>query len=699
MTTSKPGPAEASTPGAVPRRRPERMCDVVMKGGIASGVVYPRAITEIGATYRLKNVGGTSAGAIAAAVAAAAEYGRTSPTGGFARLEELPDELSADGRLKSLFQPQRGTRGLYALALGALGLSGRSKPVQLGLSVALILRRFPGWALIGAIPGAILLGLALIAGPTQAVSLVAGALVLLAGMVVGAGWRAYACAQSAIPANGYGLCSGMPGHRSTSVALTPWLSDVIDRAAGFPVPTDPLAERPVPPLTFGQLWGGPGCRPASIPDDAWLRLEMMTTNVTNHRAEKLPMGSREYYFDPDEFRRLFPGHVVDAMLPKQEPGTERSERNLRLAMLAPLIPMPEAADLPVIVATRMSLSFPVLLSAVPLWRIDFSRIHNGEAQAALEAKVAGWNEDDGDWEHYLDTIRARPHTGRPRTDRLYAERCWFSDGGISSNFPVQFFDSHLPRHPTFAINLRPFAPDDAPTGDTPPNPPQRKHVWTAKSNSDQIADSWFRFDDDLPAFLGNIVRTMQNRVDEAQMRLPGYRDRIAHVSLTKHEGGLNLDMDSCVIDALTERGQAAGQQLVERFGGDPSVVEMSWDNHRWIRLRTTLAATVDLLRQVTERYQEIPADDDRQPSLHATYADLLNRPPGSAPRSYALRSADRVQEAIALLTDLTAALPPATSVPLSRGAPAPRTALRPSPQEAAIRARTLPQAEAEEDEA
>jgi len=661
------------------------MCDVVMKGGIASGVVYPRAITEIGATYRLKNVGGTSAGAIAAAVAAAAEYGRTSATGGYDRLGELPDELGIDGKLKSLFQPQRATRQLYALALDSLGLRGRPKPVQLGLGVAMVLRRFPEWALIGAVPGAALLALALTVQPVQVVSLVASGLVLVAGMVVGAGWRTYSRARSAIPANGYGLCSGMPGHRSTSDALTPWLSDVIDRAAGLRVPPPPGTNRK--PLTFGQLWGGPDRDPARVPEDAWLRLEMMTTNVTNHRAEKLPMGSREYYFDPAEFRKIFPEHVVRAMLPDAKADDEHTERALRLAMLAPLVPMPEPADLPVVVATRMSLSFPVLLSAVPLWRIDFSRAHNRDARSRLKATVDRFALNDTAWAVHLDQVREHIHTGRPLGDVLYAEHCWFSDGGISSNFPVQFFDSRLPRHPTFAINLRPFAPDEAPEGDDPPAPPQYKHVWTAKSNSDEISDSWFRFEDDLPGFLGNIVRTMQNRVDEAQMRLPGYRDRIAHVSLTKHEGGLNLDMDPVAIGALTERGRAAGQQLVERFGADPEDVEMSWDNHRWIRLRTTLAATADLLQELTDQYGHVPAADDQQPSPYATYADLLDRPPGGAPTSYSLESTTRVTQAKALLADLTRALPPTTSVPLSEGAPSPRPALRPAPQEAAIRAR------------
>ncbi|MGB6519619.1 MAG: patatin-like phospholipase family protein, partial [Candidatus Cybelea sp.] len=45
-------------------------CDVVMKGGIASGVVYPGAVYELSKTYRFRNIGGTSAGAIAATLTA-----------------------------------------------------------------------------------------------------------------------------------------------------------------------------------------------------------------------------------------------------------------------------------------------------------------------------------------------------------------------------------------------------------------------------------------------------------------------------------------------------------------------------------------------------------------------------------------------------------------------------------------------------
>ena len=47
-------------PRAYDYSRPTRSCDVVMKGGITSGVVYPHAICELARTYRFVDVGGTS---------------------------------------------------------------------------------------------------------------------------------------------------------------------------------------------------------------------------------------------------------------------------------------------------------------------------------------------------------------------------------------------------------------------------------------------------------------------------------------------------------------------------------------------------------------------------------------------------------------------------------------------------------------
>src|SRR5262245_10804459 len=92
---------------------PPLSCDIIMKGGITSGVVYPLAVCELAQQYRFRNIGGTSAGAIAAAAAAAAEFGRGQ--GGFIRFAALPDFFK--DKLTSLFQPSRETRPVFTVLL------------------------------------------------------------------------------------------------------------------------------------------------------------------------------------------------------------------------------------------------------------------------------------------------------------------------------------------------------------------------------------------------------------------------------------------------------------------------------------------------------------------------------------------------------------------------------------------------------
>ena len=95
-------------------------CDIVMKGGITSGVVYPGAVIALARRYVFKSIGGASAGAIAAAAVAAAEYGRTTG-GGFARLAQVPQEFSATDARGDPFL-------LGAVPSGGLDSSGCSTP-------------------------------------------------------------------------------------------------------------------------------------------------------------------------------------------------------------------------------------------------------------------------------------------------------------------------------------------------------------------------------------------------------------------------------------------------------------------------------------------------------------------------------------------------------------------------------------------
>ena len=130
---------------------PEHECDIVMKGGITSGVIYPLAVCELAQVYRLRSVGGASAGAIAAAAAAAAEVGRATGAaaargGGFLGLSRFPDELTEqqpDGTslLFHLFRPQPKARRIFALLMAGLdGAAALPKPVTARSAVPLIRR-------------------------------------------------------------------------------------------------------------------------------------------------------------------------------------------------------------------------------------------------------------------------------------------------------------------------------------------------------------------------------------------------------------------------------------------------------------------------------------------------------------------------------------------------------------------------------
>src|SRR5689334_9432276 len=115
---------------------PTKYCDLVMKGGITSGVVYPNAVLALSQEFRFKSIGGTSAGAIAAAATAAAAMGdRLKRSGGavgtyeptkigFEGLKQVADQLATKGFIFGLFQPARGLRNAYRTVVTLTGRSG-----------------------------------------------------------------------------------------------------------------------------------------------------------------------------------------------------------------------------------------------------------------------------------------------------------------------------------------------------------------------------------------------------------------------------------------------------------------------------------------------------------------------------------------------------------------------------------------------
>ena len=608
-----------------------------MKGGITSGVVYPRAVAAFADQYRLRRLGGTSAGAIAAAAAAAAQLGRDRRTehdgdrgnDPFCEVRDLPRRLgrpvgenpSNPSVLASLFQPTPAARALLQFAtrmLGASSLLDRYVAVLMGAPLA---------GTLGALFGLSLLLPLLDEGWWIALGapVALGAAALMAGTFASlALWRR---AKRVLVQQGYGLCTGMPGAGlNKSEALTPWLTDLIDRLAGQPGHAGPL--------TFRDLWDG------ESPDgERSIEFEVITTCLTHGRPYRIPFEDDLFYFNADELRQYFTTDVVDWMV--EHPRGSRKGKKPAAALPDGFHRMPAAPDLPVVVAARMSLSFPFLISAVPLYAKDRSR----ESAA----------------------------------DKNKLERCWFTDGGLSSNFPVHLFDEPLPDGPTFALNLRDFPLDKE------PQPSECDNVYYPASNRAAQLEQWNRFEDlGLPGFVGAMAAAIRNWSDTTMLQLPGYRDRIAHVRVDpQSEGGLHLDMPPDVIERLSARGEAAAHRLMDalKSGADADVDSgarpMTWAGHRWVRYRTFMALLDQELRSFRALYDQ---KGPGEPSVR----DLVESRPtksGTTGRAYPWannRQAEFAEEATSELVGMVERWE-ATGERFSDNAPKPTPSLRVRP--------------------
>ena len=577
--------SESRPAGPPPAGGPGKYCDLVMKGGVTSGIVYPRTVSALKDTYTFKNIGGTSAGAMAAAATAAAEYGRQhGHPEGFDTLGQLDQWLSVqeDGsphtRLFDLFQPSRSTRSLYQILIAAIGPTP-GKWLRIGL---VAVRSFWVAACVGALPGLVLMILALaeLGGWLRIGVAVLAALFVALGVAVAISIAFAMRVAREMPGRGFGLCTGCtPPRPGRPLALTNWLTGYLNGLAGMP--------EDGAPLTFGDLWG---TREPSSDSDHAIRLEMMTTNLTHGRPYRLPTLEGGFYFDPEELKDYFPENVVRWMVghPRTDERSPDPDRD------APLRPLPGPADLPVVVGARLSLALPILISAVPLYAIDYSKMP------------------------FLDPEERK---------RVRPERCWFSDGGICSNFPVHFFDAYLPRWPTFAIDLESFNPDDT---------EHRNDCWMPKTNQGGTTVAWNRFDGEgglnsVFGFIMAIIDAARNWSDSTILPLPGYRDRIVHVCLDEAtEGGMNLDMPPAIILGLGQRGAKAGGLLLRHFDDPPPDEKLTWDNHRWVRFRSMMALFEDMLDEIDVAMKH-PEPGDR------SYSELLARGPTDPPTSYPLR--------------------------------------------------------------
>jgi hypothetical protein len=516
---------------------PGKTCDIVLKGGITSGVVYPLALVSLAEKYRFSNIGGTSAGAIAAAAAAAAEYGRPIENAGFDRLAKLPDEVGPN--LLSMFQPTPVLKPLFDTFVAILkakdGTAGK-----LAIVAAVVGGYWPS-LLLGFLPGAVVVAVAFFYHG-GAGFLLFGVLLALIGLLLGFILRVWKAASVDLVADEFGLCPGIRQPYASSEGFTDWLARLINEAAGLKA-----GDRP---LTFGDLAKPPGGRPP-------IQLAMMTTSLMEKCPYTLPLlEERRFVFEKSEWDRIFPAWIM-AFLTREcdrftPPAGEPGEYYY----------FPDAARLPIIVGARMSLSFPLLISGVPLWRCDFT------------------------------LKEAERHKLRP---------CLFSDGGLSSNFPIHFFDHLMPNNPTFAISLDDY--DEKRNYSDVWLPPTER----AGSGS-QLPVLPFS---GLSGFLMRLLMSAKDWQDNLQSVLPGYRERIVHVVLKPDEGGLNLAMDEATISKLVGYGKKAGEKLCNEF---------DMDEHRWRRFLVAMARMEETLDEVADAYAGVPAAPETFRTFLARYS-------------------------------------------------------------------------------
>lgn len=317
-------------------------------------------------------------------------------------------------------------------------------------------------------------------------------------------------------------------------------------------------------MTFGDLWLGPDVDATDAEQRAKLpmlaresahrviNLALMSTDLTAGKAYRLPFPPA----DRDEERWQFCEKCLDGVLPDRvieqlkRPGPEQLEAaptvwgctrhsDVRLRWL------PEPWDTPVIVAARISLALPGLISAVPLHKQG--RLH------------------------------------------------WLSDGGITSNFPIHFFDTLLPKWPTFGLNLEHH------DGSVE----EADEVFLSKQDASGPVEQWTEVGKGVNAFAGRIFETFLGWRDTMQAALPGFRGRIAHIRQTRGEGGTNLFMTPETIASLALRGHKAGEALKHRFtsancDGEADGFTQT-DRYRWIRMRIAMREYGELARQIRAR--------------------------------------------------------------------------------------------------
>ena len=243
----------------------------------------------------------------------------------------------------------------------------------------------------------------------RAVLIIAALILGLLTAILGVALGVFRDVRKRLPENRYGLCSGssdMRPDRAGVLPLTDWLHDFFQNLAGS-TPTDD-------PVTFGDLWGNGGDENAP----ARYRARVDDDKCHPRHLAPLSLPRRELgtaLFRQGRIRRLV-SEIRRGLDESSTPAEIRHGDSLEVP--EGFHPIPKPPDLPILLGARMSLSFPVLLSAVPLYAANFERA--------------------------------------PENGKYPLERCWFSDGGLDQQLPDPLLrrPSALTARPSASISCR-----------------------------------------------------------------------------------------------------------------------------------------------------------------------------------------------------------------------------------------------------
>jgi predicted acylesterase/phospholipase RssA len=607
----------------------DRFCDVVLDGGVINGVVYPGFLIEIARKFRFRSLGGTSVGAIAAALAAACEYNRRfgSDNGFNEGLAKMPGEL-ADWideskqitRIRSLFQPHKDVKPLFDYLVDVLGMqqklkndafadeqkaqTGNTKYVPspaprltLGLLRDIWIKAVQhlgpnlfdvfwwGWLAIF---------LTWVVYPqAQWMRVLFAESLFLTGILLAHPLGKFCCQFiKLMRLPGSGACTGMRVEGSAAEGLSEWLHEGLQKSANLELHQ---------PLTFRNLWDAPGSpmgwngrkEPRSID------LRMVTTCLSHGRIYELPLGQDDpvLMFKLSELEPYFPKAVITHLRRVSKPVrvstcallqrkfnersisyTAGSPQQLQALLDACKLSLDKAfqkaenpekglndpdirelptADLPIVVAARLSMSCPVLFQNIPM--IGFNLDKNAED---------------------IDLVRL-----------------WFSDGGIGSNFPIHLFDKPIPRWPTFGLKIL-----DDPPRKTSSGYPLKSYLPYGHMDG---ADDNLLFPRDIGAFtslfpnqtvssfikfLFSIYTSAKDGHDQSFLRMPEVRNRVVRIYMNNRAGNmLNLKIEPEQIVALAlEVGAPGGRNAAQAYLAQVANSKYTdwvntWQDHRWVR--------------------------------------------------------------------------------------------------------------------